>query len=95
MRHDLGVLWADMMKRFDQSATTTATLQGRVNQAEDNLNTLNDTIHQWRNGLDGVATDVRECRRELQMAKDAVTQAVAESQLYLRDKIGDLQTTIQ
>lgn len=90
MRHDLGMLRADMVKRFDQSASVAATLEGHIKKANDNVDTLNKAVHQSRNILDVVATDVGRCHQSLETVKNAV----GESRLYLRDRIGDMQNTV-
>lgn len=57
VRHEIGILRADIMKRFDQNAAVAAALRGRINQAEDNtvthcyLDTLNYGVAQAQNNL--------------------------------------------
>lgn len=103
MRHDLGVLKADLMERFDQNAAATTALHSRINAIEGNvithcnLEALNNAVAQSQTVLNTVATDVATCRTGLLSVETAITafrKAVCGHQSDLLNRVSAVQDTL-
>lgn len=103
VRHDLGLLRADMIQRFDQGAAVTAAIQGRINHVETSiiahcsLDALNNTVTQSRNAIDAVSNKVDVCHTGIQSITTAIAacrQTVLDCQQSLLNRVSATQNAM-